>query len=189
MDKLLIVTLYAITVIKLHPAGKGKVFWKYQIMYYANQLYTTPQHPPVHVRSIHQSTLFMGIRSWEMRGTMPTAEVILLVFLLVFPQNNTSTVMAHNLDWLILTLDQSNTVAASIMCGLLGPAVVSCCTYSQQEYHYTTLLHWQCPRSSQTKILCCTRWLSHLECTICKQQACGSRCSATGWRASRSQEY
>ena len=37
-----------------------------------------------------------------------------------------STVRAHNLDWLILTLDQSNTVEVTVMFGFLGRPVYSC---------------------------------------------------------------
>ena len=64
---------------------------------------------------------------------VPTVGGIHLVTLKeVSAQNVSSTVMAHNLDWLILTLDQSSTVAVPIMCGPLG-GMGNCCSYSPQE--------------------------------------------------------
>ena len=70
--------------------------------------------------------------STELREAVPTVGIIQVVFIFLLGQKTTSTVMAHNLDWLILTMDQSSTLAVTIMCGKMRQEV-SCCSYSQRE--------------------------------------------------------
>ena len=55
------------------------------------------------------------ILSTDLRETVPTVETIQILYLL-HGQRTTSTVMAHNLDWLILTLDQGSTLPVTILC-------------------------------------------------------------------------
>ena len=69
--------------------------------------------------------------SLELRVPVPTVGTIQLV---LFPKNNTFTVMVHNLNCLILTLDKSSTRQVNIIGGLLGVAVIhNCCSYSPQQ--------------------------------------------------------
>ena len=93
------------------------------------------QHLPVPVWCTHQSMPIKRVLSTEQRGQVPTVGTIRhTVFLnLMYGQKTISTVMAHHLNWLILTLDQSSTLSVTIMCGLLGHWAVSCCSYFQQE--------------------------------------------------------
>ena len=156
---------------------------------------TAPQHPPVHVGCTHQSMPIVMTLSPELRVPVPTVGGIhLIIFKQVGIKKITSivTVMEHNSSWLISTLDKSSTPVATILC-------VECwswCTTavhiphkSLLDYHHTALLQWQCPRPSQTEILCCTRWFWCLECSNCRQSIWRSCFSPTRWRASRSQEY
>ena len=87
------------------------------------------QHLLLLVSYTHQSMPIIMTLSLDLRLAVPTVGSIRLVLL---PPNNTSTVMAQNFNWPILTLDQSSTVAVNTMCGVLG-VMGNCCSYFPQE--------------------------------------------------------
>ena len=57
------------------------------------------------VRLTHQDMPISLILFIAVRGTVPTVEIIHIIFTTMFTQKIMYIVMAHNLDWLILTLD------------------------------------------------------------------------------------
>ena len=88
---------------------------------------------------ITESMPIIQTTSPELRLPVPTVGTIHSV--LAWAVKTTSTVMAHNLDWLILTLDKSSTVAVITTSGVLRQSQDSCCSCSQQE---STLLRSHC---------------------------------------------
>ena len=73
------------------------------------------QYPLSHVRCTHQSMPIVVTLSTELRVPVPTVGGIHQVNIII-----TSTVMVHNLSWLILTLDKSSTRSLIITSGLTG---------------------------------------------------------------------
>ena len=82
---------------------------------------------------MHQSMLITRTLSVELRDLVQTVGGTQLIFNFQFVQKTTLIAVVHTFNWLILTWDQSSIVRVTIMCGLLGQVVVSCCSYSQQK--------------------------------------------------------
>ena len=75
------------------------------------------QHLLLLVRFIHQSMpIVVTLSIIELRETVPNVGVIQLV---LFPSINIFTVMAHDFNWLIPTLDKSNIRPLTVIGGLL----------------------------------------------------------------------
>ena len=87
----------------------------------------------IHVKCTHQSMPIGGTLSTEVREAVPIVDRTLVVLRHMFSHTTMTTVMAHHLDWLILTLDQSSTEPLTIICGMMGQVITNCCSYSQQE--------------------------------------------------------
>ena len=70
----------------------------------------------------HQSMPIVMTLSPELRVQEPTVGGIqyMMAFQQVFIQRTTSTVMAYNLNWLIITLEKSNAEMVTVICGVLG---------------------------------------------------------------------
>ena len=151
-----------------------------------------PQHLLLLVRCTHQSMPILMTLLLELRVPEPTVGGIQkLTSQEDFVLQTSSTVMVHNLNWLMLLLDQSNSVVVVTTSGLLV-VVGNCCLYFSQESPWLPshcTIQWQWSRPSQTEILCCTTWLWCLGYTNCKHPICRYCFSPTRWRVSRSQEY
>ena len=93
----LLLVFYVPVVTELCWTGKGMVV-KNQCNHMARYEQTTPQHPPVHVRSIHQSMPIMTSLSVELRGLVQTVGGTLLIFNLHFVQKTTLTAMVLNFN-------------------------------------------------------------------------------------------